>query len=108
MADLKNAEIRTLSVEDLYARLKDARAELFNLRFQNAINQLEILARRGYFAIPTYEYKQEYDNNGNPIWTCECHIMEVDLVFDDESSSKIDAKKSAAFKMLKYVLGEEE
>ena len=40
MAGLKNSEIRTLSVEDLYKKLKDSRAELFNLRFQHAINQL--------------------------------------------------------------------
>ena len=45
MADLKNAEIRTLSVEDLYARLKDARAELFNLRFQMATSQLDNTSR---------------------------------------------------------------
>ena len=45
MADLKNAEIRTLSVEDLYAKLKDARAELFNLRFQMATSQLDNTSR---------------------------------------------------------------
>lgn len=45
MADLKNADIRTLSVEDLYARLKDARAELFNLRFQMATSQLDNTSR---------------------------------------------------------------
>lgn len=45
MADLKNSEIRTLSVEDLYAKLKDARAELFNLRFQMATSQLDNTSR---------------------------------------------------------------
>ncbi len=45
MADLKNSDIRTLSVEDLYARLKDARAELFNLRFQMATSQLDNTSR---------------------------------------------------------------
>ena len=38
---MKAAEIRNLSGEDLQAKLKEARAELFNLRFQHAINQLE-------------------------------------------------------------------
>ena len=45
MADLKNSDIRTLSVEDLYARLKDSRAELFNLRFQMATSQLDNTSR---------------------------------------------------------------
>ena len=38
---MKAAEIRELSADDLQAKLKEARAELFNLRFQLAINQLE-------------------------------------------------------------------
>ena len=45
MADLKNSDIRTLSVEDLYTKLKDARAELFNLRFQMATSQLDNTSR---------------------------------------------------------------
>ena len=38
---MKAAEIRNLSGEDLQAKLKEARAELFNLRFQLAVNQLD-------------------------------------------------------------------
>ena len=38
---MKAAEIRELSADDLQAKLKEARAELFNLRFQLAINQLD-------------------------------------------------------------------
>lgn len=38
---MKANEIRTKSVEDLNSQLKDLKAELFNLRFQLAINQLE-------------------------------------------------------------------
>lgn len=38
---MKAAEIRELSAEDLQSKLKDARAELFNLRFQMATGQLE-------------------------------------------------------------------
>ena len=33
-------ELKTLSVADLQAQLVDAKKELFNLRFQNATNQL--------------------------------------------------------------------
>lgn len=42
---MKAAEIRELSAEDLQSKLKDARAELFNLRFQMATGQLENTAR---------------------------------------------------------------
>ena len=38
---MKSAEIRLLSLEELNQKLTDLKAELFNLRFQHAINQLE-------------------------------------------------------------------
>ena len=42
---MKPAEIRELSAEDLQAKLKENRAELFNLRFQMATSQLDNTAR---------------------------------------------------------------
>ena len=42
---MKAAEIRELSAEDLAAKLSEARAELFNLRFQMATSQLDNTAR---------------------------------------------------------------
>ena len=38
---MKAAEIRELSAEDLQVKLKEAKAELFNLRFQMATSQLD-------------------------------------------------------------------
>ena len=38
---MKAAEIRDLSVAELNEKLSDLKAELFNLRFQHAIHQLE-------------------------------------------------------------------
>ena len=38
-------ELKTQSVADLSAQLVEAKKELFNLRFQNATNQLENTAR---------------------------------------------------------------
>ena len=38
---MKAAELRTMSVDALEAKLKELKAELFNLRFQHAINQLD-------------------------------------------------------------------
>lgn len=80
------------------------RDEIEDPNKEDAINQLEILARRGYFSIPTYEFEQAYDKDGNPIWKSVCHIAEESKSFSAKSSSKKDAKKSAAFKMLQYVL----
>ena len=41
MNSMKASELRNMSVEQLTAKLKELKAELFNLRFQHAINQLE-------------------------------------------------------------------
>ena len=38
---MKANEIRELTAEQLSAKLKELKTELFNLRFQHAINQLE-------------------------------------------------------------------
>lgn len=38
---MKASEIRELTAEELQAKLKDLKEELFNLRFQLAINQLD-------------------------------------------------------------------
>lgn len=40
-----NEELRTKSVEELSEELTSAKKELFNLRFQNATNQLDNTAR---------------------------------------------------------------
>ena len=82
--------------------------EIENPNKNDAINQLEILARRGYFSIPTYEYKETHDEDGNPIWKCEGNIKEYKKPFYSKSSSKKDAKKTVAFKMLKFVLNGED
>lgn len=42
---MKASEIRELSADDLQVKLKEARAELFNLRFQMATSQLDNTAR---------------------------------------------------------------
>lgn len=83
------------------------RDEIENPNYDESINQLETLARRGYFSIPQYEFEETHDDDGNPVWNCECSVEEVEAVTCGESSSKKDAKKQAAFEMLQYVLDEE-
>ena len=38
---MKTAELRELSVAELEQKLVDLKSELFNLRFQHTVNQLE-------------------------------------------------------------------
>lgn len=38
---MKAAELRTMSAEELENKLRELKSELFNLRFQHAINQLD-------------------------------------------------------------------
>lgn len=87
-------------------QLFSIRDEIENPNKADAISQLEILVRRGYFSLPIYDFELNHDENGNPIWRCTCHIAEKPKDFKTKSSSKKDAKKSAAFEMLKYVLEE--
>ena len=45
MTQTSAAELRALDAEDLEVKLRDAKEELFNLRFQNATGQLDNSAR---------------------------------------------------------------
>lgn len=92
-----------LCKQGLWLSIRD---EIENPNRDDAISQLEILARRGYFPLPTYEFEQTYDEDGNPVWESVCHITGESKSFSARSSSKKDAKKAAAFKMLQYVLGD--
>ena len=38
---MKTIDIRKMSAEELEAKLKELKSELFNLRFQHAVNQLD-------------------------------------------------------------------
>ena len=71
---------------------------------EDAISQLEILSRRGYFPIPSYEFIESHDNDGNPVWQCGCMIDNCEHISRAVSSSKKDAKKQAAWKMLQHIL----
>ncbi len=90
-----------LKKESLLFSIRD---EIDNPNEADAISQLEILARRGYFSIPVYDFKLQHDANGNPIWECRCDIAEYDFFFSSESPSKKKAKKNAAFKTLTHLL----
>lgn len=109
-----NSEARKLASEEAYKYLAEQNLllsitdEIECPNINEAISQLETLARRGYFSIPEYEFAEKHDSNGNPVWTSTCRIKEIEKTFKSKSSSKKEAKKSSAYKMLKYVLEEKE
>ena len=69
-----------------------------------AINQLQELYQKGHLSEPEYNFSELHDNNGNPIWKAECHIKEINFVSTEIAHSKVQAKKTVAFKMLKTIL----
>ena len=73
--------------------------------FSEAINQLEILSRRGYFPLPTYDFTEVHDADGNPCWEAVCHVKGYADVISEDYPVKKMAKKNAAYEMLKKVLG---
>lgn len=78
--------------------------EIGDPEWDRAINQLQELAQKGYISYPEYEYEQEYDDYGNPLWFCYCCVEEMDDRSKGYSSSKKDAKKYAALFMLRAVV----
>ena len=94
-----------LDEQDLLWTIQD---EIENPCKRMSVNQLETLARRGYFSLPTYNFYEDHDEDGNPVWKCECHIEEENIFCWSTASSKKDAKKDAAWGMLKHVLDMEE
>ena len=65
-----------------------------------AINQLQELYQKGYIGEPYYEFDESYDEDGNPVWRCECYVCNKDFYCWAEDSSKKNAKKRAAYEML--------
>lgn len=90
-----------LEKEGLLFSIRD---EIPNPTKEDAISQLEILSRRGYFPIPSYAFVERHDHDGNPIWQCSCMIKNCEYISKAVSSSKKGAKKQAAWEMLQHIL----
>ncbi len=99
--DAARFALKILEDRDLIFSMQD---EIENPSHDMAINQLEILSRRGYFALPDYKFEENYDEDGNPIWECNVGILGTKVQFTASSSSKKEAKKDAAYKLLVYLL----
>lgn len=104
------SEARMAVAEEVYYYLDEAGLlttiidEIGEPELDRAINQLQELAQKGYISYPEYEFEQDYDDYGNPLWFCYCDVDEMDGRSKGYSSSKKDAKKYAALFMLRAVV----
>lgn len=69
-----------------------------------AINQLQELAQKGYIEMPEYIFEEYHDEDGNPVWHCECHVDGQKYYYHYDLPSKKEAKRKAAYDMLRQVL----
>ena len=68
-----------------------------NVTLENSINILQELWQKQIIGMAAYNYIENKDENGNPVFTCICSIENTDLSFSACSSTKKAAKKQAAF-----------
>ena len=68
--------------------------------FDRSINQLQELYQKGYIEEPVYDFYEDSDYNGNSLWTCELHVEGIRNYYENQSSSKKDAKKKCAYELL--------
>lgn len=102
-------EARMVAAQNAYEYLSEENElilpidEVGEPNFDKAINQLQELYQKGYISEPEYVFSETYDNDGNPVWRCECHITENEYYWK-ECTSKKQGKKSVAYDMLCDIL----
>lgn len=74
--------------------------------YDRASAQINELCQKGLISKPSYEFSQEYDEDGNPIWECVLSIEGVDEEFVNSDSKKKEAQRASAYEMLLYLMGE--
>ncbi|MBP5444909.1 MAG: hypothetical protein J6Y28_01940 [Acholeplasmatales bacterium] len=72
----------------------------------NPVEQLNILATKGYIESPDYTFIETFDDNGNPKWECICKIKGYEFEVHNHASSKKEAKKLCAYQVYKLLLNE--
>ena len=73
-----------------------------------SLRQINELVQKGLISKPKYAFEQEYDKDGNPIWTCTCSVEEVEESFVNTANSKKEAQRESAYEMLLYLMDEYE
>lgn len=70
------------------------------------VNQLQELFVKGFINEPQYKIAMKGSSNGIDIWKCRILIDGYKESFSSEDTSKKNAKRNAAFQMLKYIMEE--
>ena len=71
------------------------------ITLENAINKLQELAHKR-LARPQYSFREGHDENGNPVWRCECRSYNT--VRFGYYSSKREGKKHVALEVLEELI----
>ena len=103
---LEMAVNKALSIDEKIDELikNDYGYTLFNL--DNAVSKLKEYAEKQIFSVSKYEFTGPeylgYDDDGNPIWACNCSIINdiTSITRSVLASSKKDAKKAVAYLLL--------
>ncbi len=74
-----------------------------NLDCNNSVSALHELFQKGVIKEPFYEFAEDHDKSGNPIWSCKV-MLEGFGKFEADDASKKKVKQDAASKLLHYML----
>ena len=76
--------------------------------FESSINKLQMLQDKKIITGLDYIFREErqtVENNGNPMWYCQCKVNECTEFVEYGHETKKMAKKAAAFKVLQILTG---
>ena len=107
---IKKIISRMLNLEESLPRIIDEIQEDYSFEDEvgapdetRAINQLNELYQKECISEPIYDYEQDYDEYGAPIWRCYCRVKGNNKT-SYWTNSKKDAKRDAAYRMLCYLM----
>lgn len=97
---------------DEYNQFKKETNEYFNViglpNEEDSLQQVNKLIQYGLISKPEYEFRCDYDEDGNPIWTCNCEIAEApEYYFHNDKKhvkSKKIAQRNAVYGLLCYLI----
>ena len=72
--------------------------------WEQAVSQLQMLAQKGYIPFPEYDYEETHDEDGNPVWRCDCYVNGYRFSYWAQKSSKKEAKRQASYDMLMSII----
>lgn len=108
--ELKKVVSKMLNLKEALPQIIESIQENYSLEDEvgapdktRAINQLNELHQKGFIDEPIYDYEQDYDENGAPIWRCYCRIK-GDNKTSYWTNAKKDAKRDSTYRMLCYLM----